>query len=681
MNAVDVTARGLARRALDSGGRLASPVGAASIGTQGGGTVQSELGYRQVTVISIAAAKALDLRVTCGDVAIVIQDRQSSRWIADDAVAAAEEDFSWFRDAGGTVWRLAPTQVITPFMLGGATAGDAWRPLQFCLDYAAANGTTAAIHARFETSYPIYLPARGCVIDGAGGWIVNTNTVDNVQHKLCLIPGNYSAQYYSAATLAFRACAPAAAGQASVITAAPGDAGSFAAGDSVFVRSTRYYLSSDATELPLYGSFNEVTAADPATGEIQLTYPIKEAIPDPLIAKADLPATPDILHDRGLYCCVRPKITGGLSLESLDGNCMERGGALGADFEFGTLRSLYGWGTNGICFSRVFVRDIEADRVLYDMGACSTGTDVSILNATYRKTARSRNLPLIAINENALAQTAYFVNVDLAGFDFDGSDPIRVGSASKCELTIANLNAPSLTGAVCRLQNSAKTAPETQPDTKCVKVRLLRGSFGAATLRVAQFDNAGGHLDQCHFEAALEGTPKTAAITLDGSDHTIRGTYPAGAVSLNTSTGCDIDVRATSVSGFTGVNARRVVLNGAEQYAAPKRRAIPPGTTAAVGNGAPTITPDFALGVDKGYAWAGATAVAIADPANALDGETVELALTNGNGSTAIAPAWGGSYVNTASVAAIAAGKTTLVRLRRRGAKVIVTPLAQNYAG
>ena len=203
MNAVDISARGLASRAM------------------------AEFGRRQVAIRTLAGAKSLDLRAVYGDVEIVIQDRQASRWIADAAVVAAEEGYSWFADAGATVWRLAPDQIVTPFMLGGSTSGDNRYALQYCLDYAAANGAVAGIHARFETSYPIYLPATGCVIDGAGGWIVNTNAnpLDDVQHKLCLIPGNYSAQYYGADTLDFHACqAVAHGGQGKVTTAAPEDA-------------------------------------------------------------------------------------------------------------------------------------------------------------------------------------------------------------------------------------------------------------------------------------------------------------------------------------------------------------------------------------------------------------------------------------------------------------------------
>jgi len=661
VNAVDISARGLASRAM------------------------AEFGRRQVAIRTLAGAKSLDLRAVYGDVEIVIQDRQASRWIADAAVVAAEEGYSWFADAGATVWRLAPDQIVTPFMLGGSTSGDNRYALQYCLDYAAANGAVAGIHARFETSYPIYLPATGCVIDGAGGWIVNTNAnpLDDVQHKLCLIPGNYSAQYYGADTLDFHACqAVAHGGQGKVTTAAPEDAANFAPGDIVFIRSAEFYYSADQTELPVYGCFNEVTGVDPATGEVALAYPVKDAVANPLIAQANRPDRIDILWDRSLYVCVRATITGGLSLESVEEHCWERGGTLGCDFEFGTVRSKTGMFTNGICFSRFRVRNIEADQGLLQLGACSTAARVEVVKATYRKTARSVQLPLITLNENSLACSITFRQCDFGGYDYVSQPTISMAEGKDCELIIDDLDAPSAAGPLCLFVNYVHNGPlETQPPCQNMRVKLGRAKHGPAVERVAYFRDLAGLLEGCRFEANAQGEPTTSSVTLAGKNHVIRGTYGSTArlISLNTSTACDIDVIATGIAGFTGSNARRMVLNGIDQYARPKRHGISPGTTAALGGGAPTIVPDFSLGGDKGYAWTGATAIAIADPVNAFDGESIEIALTNGNSSTAIAPTWEASYANTDSISPVAAGMTTLLRLRKRGTRIVVTPLAQNY--
>lgn len=662
MNAIDVPARGLASRAV------------------------GELGLRQVAFPTLAAAKSLDLQALYGNAEIVIRERESSRWTIGADVVDAQESYSWFRDAAGTIWRLTPTQAITPFMLGASPGGDSRYPLQFCLDYAAANGTKAAIHARFQTSYPIYLPARGCVVDGTGGWIVNTNVdpLANVQQKLCLIPGNYSAQYYGSDVLDFHSCeAVSCAGQGYLVIANTDDANGFAPGDIVFIRSAEFYYSADQTELPLYGSFNEVAAIDSATGRVDLAFPIKDAVANPLIAVAERGDVPDILQDRGLYVCVRATIVGGLSLESAGEHCWERGGTLGCDFEFGTLRSKTGIFTNGICFSQIRVRNIEADQGLLQLGACSTAARVEVRKASYRKSPRSVQLPLITVNENALACSITLNQCDFGDYDYLSQPAISIAEGKDCDLTIDRLDAPGVAGPLCLFINYLHAgAGESQPVTRNMRVKLGQAKHGPAVERIGYFRDLGGRLDGCYFEAHAEGEPITSNVTLAGSNHVIRGSYGSAnrLVSLNTSIGCDIDVVAAGVVGFTGNNAKRVVLNGVDQYARPKRRGFSPGTTVALSAAAPTIVPDFSVGGDKSYSWAGASAVTVADPLDAFDGEIVEVALTNANATTAVAPDWGASYVNTGAVAAIEAGKTTLLRMRKRGARIVVTPLAQNYS-
>src|SRR6478735_5882250 len=55
MNAVDITARGLAQQALQSGASFASPGGAARVGTTQGGSVQDAIDARTVNVADRAA--------------------------------------------------------------------------------------------------------------------------------------------------------------------------------------------------------------------------------------------------------------------------------------------------------------------------------------------------------------------------------------------------------------------------------------------------------------------------------------------------------------------------------------------------------------------------------------------------------------------------------------------------
>jgi hypothetical protein len=102
MSGLDVTARGLARQALQTDATQASPSGASSIGTADGGNVQMALD--KVSGRTIAEAAATDIDAT-GDVE---QVRITGRGIYRKSTAAPtqteiDREFA-FTDAGGTIW-------------------------------------------------------------------------------------------------------------------------------------------------------------------------------------------------------------------------------------------------------------------------------------------------------------------------------------------------------------------------------------------------------------------------------------------------------------------------------------------------------------------------------------------------------------------------------------------------
>lgn len=553
--------------------------------------------------------------------------------------------------------------------------------LQDAVDYAAAQGRPLCIDRVYEVDVPIYVPSGSRWV--GSGTIRNTYAGATNINKLCIVPGNYSPSEY--AGLVYVGCAAAAAGQRFVTTSVAANAAGFAADDLVFVRSVEFYTGSGGVTLPLYGCMNRVRSINAATGLVELEFPILDAVANVQIAKANT-ATLDIFGTRTLYCCYGASIDG-ITLESVNGNALERGGFLNCDFRFKEIRGLTGIFTNAVCFSRVAVGAIICDQKPVDLAGCSVGSLIDVGAIAYRKTTRSANGVLVALNENALHNTLTICTLAADQFDYASQSLVQVGAASDNTVRIGTIACGALVGSPVIFDNVARAGGgQTQSGTKRNTVSVGSIVGGATLQRFAFFVNAGGQNEQNSLEiVASSGVVSASAVTLAGDGHKVRGRFGSGAVSLGASTNCNVDaVAPAALVGFTRASGNSVRLNGVDYTAAPTVRASVIHAPAAIngGGGASTFTPNVLNGGLQLVSFTSSTAFTLNFPTNLAAGDEFDIEVKNSNGATGIVPALAAGYVAGAALVSIAAGRSSLLRFKATtAARVLVTPVAQDYAG
>ena len=289
---------------------------------------------------------------------------------------------------------------------------------------------------------------------------------------------------------AYLPCDPVGEGQHKLQLCSSKNFSALAAGDLVFIRSSRFYKGFGNVVLPLYGSMNMVKSITLA-GTVELEYPVVDAVPDPYIARAETSIL-DIFKQRTLYCCYKARIDG-ISLESVSGNALERGGFLGCDFKFSRITGLTGIFTNAGCFSRIRVDAILCDRKIIDLAGCSVGSHLDVTMARYSKTHRTADEVLIALNENALQNKLSIHSVYADGFDYRSQGLIQLGACAGNRIDIRELSVSRAAGSAVVFINVARLGPgETQSVTMDNVARIDHVKGGDAMERFGFFVDAGG---------------------------------------------------------------------------------------------------------------------------------------------------------------------------------------------
>ena len=555
------------------------------------------------------------------------------------------------------------------FKVGRSTA----EAIQLAVDYAASVRRAVLFSRIYDVDVPIYLPAHSYWY-GPGG-IRNVRTLGPNIEKLAVLPGNYNPAEFR--DLAYVPCSATVAGQRFVQVA---DASGFAAGDPVFVRSARYYTGFGSVELPLFGCFNEITAV--VGGVLELRYPVIAAGTDMRVARANT-ATLDIFGRRTLYCCVGSTVRG-LSLESVTGNAMERGGFLGCDFDFKYIRGLTGVFTNGVTFSSLRAGLIECDRKVVDLAGCSVGSYIRVDVVSYRFTSNSAAEVLVALNESALHNHVSIGVLSVGEFAYPSQSLVQIGAASHNTVAIQSVLCGGLAGNLVLLENVLRSGGgQSQSQTEGNTVCIDSVQAGTALQRYVYFRNDGGlnRRNTVRIHNGV-GVPTQAAVSLAGSEHSVRGSFTGGAISIGSATNCDVDVRTPGIAtGFVRSAGNTLRLNGVDYVTTPRITGgvvYNRGTLNGGGAGV-EYTPDLANGSIHMLQFTSATTVTVRPPLNAVAGDTFTIELRNGNTTTSIVPAFD-SYLGTTPVA-IEAGhaSTYTVRILTGTRRIRVTEVG-NYA-
>lgn len=577
-------------------------------------------------------------------------------------------------------WVVA-NRILHPNMFGATvTATNNEVAVQRSFDTAALARRKIEFSERFDVTFPIYIPS---FLDLSGsGEIRNTFTGSPNINKLAICPGNYNPSEY--AGLTHYVCNPVLAGQRFVQTSTAADAANFAVGSLVFTSSARFYTGSGSVTLPLYGGMNRVLSADAGTGVVELEFPILDAVSDLRIAKADT-ATLDIFGVRTLYCCYGAKIDG-IKISSVDGNALERGGFLNCDFNFSEITGLTGIFTNAVCFSNVNVKAIRCDKKPIDLAGCSIGSDIKVNSISYRKTARSANESLVALNENALHNKVFINTLGADEFNYASQYIVQIGAASDNEVIIKSFAAGLLAGSPVGFDNVLRSGGgQTQSDTKRNKVSIGTFNSGTAIQRFGHYINAGSA--NANNELNIDnttGTVTVSAATVAGDGHKITGKFASGALSIGSATNFRADVvMALPPIGFARGAGHRVRLNGTDYVDAPQIKAGVVNAPAVIngGGGAASYTPNILNGTVHKISFTSATAFTFNDPTNMIAGDTFEVEVKNSNGSTAIVPAFGSTYIGGA-VTSITAGQSSFYEFKMTSTgRVIRSEYAANFVG
>lgn len=570
------------------------------------------------------------------------------------------------------VWVRNIKGFVTEAMFGAdRSRTDNHIPIQGCWDWAAANGVRVEGTGEYETGYPVYMPS---LLEWAGvGKIKNSNNV-NPNQMLCILPGNYHPAYFD--DLTYYNCNSAKPGRV-LATSTASEAGNFAAGDNVFVRSAEYYEGNNGIELPLYSSMNRVVSADDSTGIIVLEFPILDSVASPKIGHADN-SVPDVLADRDLYCCYKPRVHG-LSLESVNGNCLERGGFLGADFYFPTMKSLTGVFTNAASFSEIKVGLIECDRKPFDVAGGSISTRIKVGTVSYRKTARSEDTVMAALNENARAVSITGKSFVAEGFDYPSRAMLQFGSATDCRFQFDEVQNPDCQGVMVQFVNNLRDgAGETQAQTKGNKAVIAKAVGGSSMQRHVRMINTGGLCSGNEVEGDFSGTPTVNGATIEGDENKVKGKF-TGVLSINGATNYKVDADFTGVTGLQRDDGGTVLLNGQPVNGAQKIKGSQPAAIAA----ANSVTPDILEnGSFQRVTYTNNASFTVNNPLNVLGGDDVVLVLRADNLSASLVPSFGTNY-NLAgeTISGIDVGNESIFWFTAPDdGKLVLSKAVQNYA-
>lgn len=542
-DATEQTSERLNRRSLLRLSAQATVAACASIGGRAVATGDSLIGFSDLARLS-PPSDVHRLRTGCfatpgdGGGATYASFDFGSR-AGNDAVVASRP-LAATRTANGRYFAIAAA-TLNPRQFG-ARAGDGndAAALQAAFDEAARTGARCIVDQVHNTEEPIYLPANA-TIEAAGGKIVNVRRDGNPQELLALVPGNYAPSYFARARVV--ACRAVAAGQRQLTPVSTRLRLALKPGDIVHIRSREHYDGgAPGYLLPLVRTFNRVSSDWDERYPIRLDFPILAGIANPLLSVAGSEGVLDALNRRPLYVCYNARILGGLDLESVNGHALERGGALGCEFHFGRISGLSGLHTNSIDHSTIRVDSIAADRKLVDLGGGFHGTTVTVGEATWRKSGRSADTNLVALNECLTACTVTIGTVDAKGFDYTGQGICFVGAVSGLTARIGPVLAPDSRGCLFMIVNYRRDSRrgETQSVTSGAKL-ALSGTTGPNAERYVLFVDQGGRLSDVSVDGNFRGPVKVAGVTAAGRRLRISGSYEANAISVQQAPGALVD--------------------------------------------------------------------------------------------------------------------------------------------
>ncbi|MFW0776264.1 MAG: hypothetical protein ACN2B6_00910, partial [Rickettsiales bacterium] len=625
------------------------------------------------TVDTLAELKAFDTstgKVAYQGVTYEFTSGDYSTEVAADGVGYYIESDDVVATSGAWV---AQAKVIHPSMFGAdVNATDNSEALQKCFDVSPLADVLVSFDETYETQYPVYIPAGFNYV--GKGKIRNTNTT-NANEQLCIKPGNYHPAYFD--DLTYYDCNSAQAG-AVLVTTTASDAANFPAGTNVFIRSEEYYDGNNSAELPLYSSLNRVISSDSGTGEIVFEYPILANITNPQVGLADN-NIPDVLNDRTLYVCYKSKIYG-LSLESVEGNCLERGGFLGCDFNFQSMTSLTGVFTNAACFSTVRVNLIDCDRKPFDVAGGSIGSKIEVNTVNYKKTARSSNSVLVAINENARNVTVEVNSFVADGFDYAARAIAQFGSANNCVINIEHLTSYDSAGVIVQFSNVLRSDPgETQNATTGNNARIGRFKGGTSLQRFVNFIDDGGLCDNNTVDGVFRGTPTVEAVDLTGDGNKVLGYYESGVVDISGATNYEIDVKAPDgVDGYSRTDSGTIRLNGQDYDEKPNIVSHSVSSRGAPNNTTPDMLEHGSFQV---VTYTNNASFTVNNPTNAKQGDELNLVLVADNLSATLTPTFGSAYdTSSETLVGIAVGNASYFRfVAAEDDRFVLVGASQNY--
>lgn len=553
----------------------------------------------------------------------------------------------WSQQAAGAVSisignRLRLQSVDIRDFGASSAASDNRAALQAAIDFAAAQGRPLNGDGGFDILGPLYLPSN---LNWEGNvHIRNTSNDANTQRRLCIYPGTYNPVYLD--SLTYHLLNSNGAGERSVTCTTVAQAGNYAVGEIVLVRSLSKYNGATGP-IPIYASLNRVQSADAGTGVIRLEFPVGAAMSDGEIAKVNGTGILDILGEREIFCAYNIRLRG-VSFESVNGHIMERGGMLACDMQIPRMAGLSGIYTNLVCHSSIKVGHILCDLRAVEMGGNSSHTRVHVNTVAYQKTARSSAQPIVSINENQRDCQLSFDTFGCGSHDYVAQPLFSVLSARDNRISVEKLLANNAAGSLVTFENLLKNAAgETQPETSDNSFHVGRAVTAGGLQRNGFWVNSGGQNKRNRLGGQYATGPTVTAISLAGDGHVVDAGFDAGSVSLGSSTNCTVDYRGPgSVIGLVRTSGNDVVQNGQYLVEQPliTSHQVVVNAVANGGGGAIVLSPDMTNGSYQIFRFTSATSVSVNNPTGGVGGDVFVMQLENQNGATAITPTFGSAF-------------------------------------
>lgn len=372
---------------------------------------------------------------------------------------------------------------------------------------------------------------------GAGCWLKNTSVLtDRTSHVFAA--GTYHPAYWDDLTYYTGNAISAPTNVFDCATAA--QAGNFAVGELVVVRSLQFYKGAGAHTRPHFILCAQVLSANASNGEITLDTVIDEALTDPQIGHLNgTGITPSATPYPTLYapknCSLR-----NLSIESASGNPCELGGGIGIELDVHEWVGDTGVYVNTIARSYWHIRRMRVTEKAVDLAAECHGLRARVDHLDYVGPA-DPGISLVLASENTRDCEVRFGTMNL-GLRAAG-DPIKLQHCRRVTVGWNRMVALSEIGSIV-VFNSSTISPAAGSETNLTQPYCHDNVVDPGETicpasgfdRFISFGNTGGELKRPVVKAGkFFGTPGTAACNLDGDDGLIEDgcSFEAGNLVAN----------------------------------------------------------------------------------------------------------------------------------------------------